>query len=164
MKFKKSIITVTLLLAVAGAAYAYWRFGNDTKEPTYLTAPVVKANIRQVVSSTGTLQAVTTVVVGSQVSGTIAKLNADYNTKVKKGQVVAELDQARFAARVEETRANVLSAQANLAKSKVALEDADRTLKRTKELKQRELVSQSELDAAQTTYDSARAQVNVTQS
>jgi HlyD family secretion protein len=164
MKFKKSIITVTLLLAVAGAAYAYWRFGNDTKEPTYLTAPVVKANIRQVVSSTGTLQAVTTVLVGSQVSGTIAKLNADYNTKVKKGQVVAELDQARFAARVEETRANVLSAQANLAKSKVALEDADRTLKRTKELKQRELVSQSELDAAQTTYDSARAQVNVTQS
>ena len=55
----------------------------------------------------------------------------------------------------------MLSAQANLAKSKVALEDADRTLKRTKELKQRELVSQSELDAAQTTYDSARAQVTV---
>jgi HlyD family secretion protein len=164
MKFKKSIITVTSLLVVAGGAYAYWRFGNETKEPTYLTAPVTKANIRQVVSSTGTLQAVTTVLVGSQVSGTIAKLNADYNSKVKKGQIVAELDQARFAARVEETRANVLSAQANLAKAKVALEDAGRTLKRTKELKQRELVSQSELDAAQTSYDSAQAQVNVTQS
>ena len=115
------------------------------------------------VSSTGTLQAVTTVLVGSQVSGTIAKLNADYNSKVNKGQIVAELDQARFAARVEETRANVLAAQASLAKSKVALEDAERTLKRTKELKQRELVSQSELDAAQTAYDSARSQVNVTQ-
>jgi HlyD family secretion protein len=97
------------------------------------------------------------------VSGTIAKLNADYNSKVSKGQVVAQLDQARFAARVEETRANVLAAQANLAKAKVALEDAERNLKRAKELKQRELVAQSELDAAQTAHDSARSQVNVTQ-
>lgn len=164
MKFKKSIIAVVLLLAAGGAGYAYWSMGTTSKEPAYLTAPVAKANIRQVVSSTGTLQAVTTVLVGSQVSGTIAKLNADFNSKVKKGQIVAELDQARFAARVEETRANVLAAQANLAKAKVALEDAERTLKRTKELKQRELVSQSELDASQTAYESARAQVNVTQS
>jgi len=163
MKFKRSIITVVLLLAAAGAAYAYWRMGSAPKEPAYLTAPVTKANIRQVVSSTGTLQAVTTVLVGSQVSGTIAKLNADYNSKVTKGQVVAQLDQARFAARVEETRANVLSAQANVAKSKVAVEDAERTLKRAKELKQRELISQSELDAAQTAYDSARSQLNVSQ-
>jgi HlyD family secretion protein len=163
MKFKKTIITVVLLLAAGGAGYAYWRMGNGPKEPPYLTTPVAKANIRQVVSSTGTLQAVTTVLVGSQVSGTIAKLNADFNSKVKKGDIVAELDQARFAARVEETRANVAAAQANLAKSKVSLEDAERTLKRTKELKQRELVSQSELDAAQTAYDSARSQVSVTQ-
>ena len=163
MRFKKTIITVVLLLAAGGAGYAYWRMGNGPKEPPYLTTPVAKANIRQVVSSTGTLQAVTTVLVGSQVSGTIAKLNADFNSKVKKGEIVAELDQARFAARVEETRANVSAAQANLAKSKVSLEDAERTLKRTKELKQRELVSQSELDAAQTAYDSARSQVSVTQ-
>ena len=128
-----------------------------------LTTPVSEGNIRQVVSSTGTLQAVTTVLVGSQVSGTIAKLSADFNSKVKKGEIVAELDQASFAARVEETRANVAAAQANLAKSKVSFEDAERTLKRTKELKQRELVSQSELDAAQTAYDSARSQVSVTQ-
>ncbi len=163
MKFKKTIITVVLLLGAGGAGYAYWRMGNGPKEPPYLTTPVAKANIRQVVSSTGTLQAVTTVLVGSQVSGTIAKLSADFNSKVKKGEIVAELDQARFAARVEETRANVAAAQANLAKSKVSLEDAERTLKRTKELKQRELVSQSELDAAQTAYDSARSQVSVTQ-
>jgi HlyD family secretion protein len=164
MKLKKFIIAAVLFLAAAGAGYAYWRMSSASKEPPYLTAPVTKANIRQVVSSTGTLQAVTTVLVGSQVSGTIAKLFADYNSKVTNGQIVAQLDQARFAARVEETRANVLAAQASLAKAKVALEDADRTLKRTAELKQRELVSQSELDAAQTTYDSARAQVNVTQS
>jgi len=164
MKYKKSMIALVLLLAAGGAGYAYWQMEGAPKEPPYLTAPVNKANIRQVVASTGTLQAVTTVVVGSQVSGTIAKLNVDYNSKVSKGQIVAQLDQARFAARVEETRANVLAAQASLAKAKVALEDVERTLKRTKELKQRELVSQSELDAAQTAYDSARAQVNVTQS
>jgi len=164
MRYGKPIITVILLLAVGGAAYTYWRVGSETKEPTYLTAPVAKANIRQVVTSTGTLQAVTTVLVGSQVSGTIAKLNADYNSKVRTGQVVAELDRSRFAARVEETRAALLAAQASLAKTKVALEDAERTLRRTQELKQRELVSQSELDAAQTAYDSARAQVNVSQS
>ena len=163
MKFKKAIIALVLLLAAGGAGYAYWRMGNGLSEPPYLTAPVTKATIRQVVSSTGTLQAVTTVLVGSQVSGTIAKLNADYNSKVTKGQVVAQLDQSRFAARVEETRANVLAAQANMAKAKVALEDAERTLKRTRELKQRELVSQSELDAAQTAYDSARSQLNVAQ-
>lgn len=164
MKFKNAIIAAVLLLAAGGAGYAYWRMGSVPKEPPYLTAPVTKANIRQVVSSTGTLQAVTTVLVGSQVSGTIAQLFADYNSKVTKGQIVAQLDQSRFAARVEETRANVLASQASLAKAKVALEDAERTLKRTAELKQRELVSQSELDAAQTSYDSARAQVSVAQS
>jgi len=163
MRFKKTIVAAVALSAAAGAGYGYWRMNNIAQEPPYLTAPVVRGNIRQVVSSTGTLQAVTTVLVGSQVSGTIAKLSADYNSKVTKGQVVAQLDQSRFAARVEETRANLLAAQAAAAKSKVALEDAERTLKRAKELKQRELVSQSELDAAQTAYDSARSQLNVAQ-
>lgn len=163
MKLKKIFITIVLILAAGGAGFAYWRMGNSPKEPPYLTVPVSKSNVRQVVSSTGTLQAVTMVLVGSQVSGTIAKLTADFNSKVTKGQVVAQLDQSKFAARVDETRANLLSAQATLAKSKVSVEDAERTLKRTKELKQRELVSQSELDAAQTSYDAARSQMNVSQ-
>jgi HlyD family secretion protein len=163
MKLKKLVFTVITLFLVGGAGFAYWRMGNSTQELPYLTVPVSKGNIRQVVSSTGTLQAVTTVIVGSQVSGTIGKLNADFNTKVTKGEVVAELDQSKFKARVDETRANLSAAQASMAKSKVAVEDADRTLKRVKELKQRELVSQSELDAAQTAYDAAKSQLNVAQ-
>jgi HlyD family secretion protein len=163
MKLKKLVFTVVALLLVGGAGFAYWRMGNSTQESPYLTVPASKGNIRQVVSSTGTLQAVTTVIVGSQVSGTIGKLNADFNTKVTKGDVVAELDQSKFKARVDETRANLSAAQASMAKSKVAVEDADRTLKRIKELKQRELVSQSELDAAQTAYDAAKSQLNVSQ-
>jgi HlyD family secretion protein len=163
MKLKKLVFTVVALFLVGGAGFAYWRMGNSTQESPYLTVPVSKGNIRQVVSSTGTLQAVTTVIVGSQVSGTISKLNADFNTKVTKGEVVAELDQSKFKARVDETRANLSAAQASMAKSKVAVEDADRSLKRVKELKQRELVSQSELDAAQTAYDAAKSQLNVAQ-
>src|SRR5262245_64816055 len=131
MKLRKGLITVILLLVAGGAGFAYCGMANSTKEPPYLTVPANKGNIRQVVSSTGTLQAVTTVIVGSQVSGTIAKLNADFNTKVTKGEVVAELDQSKFSARVEETRANLLAAQAALSKSKVTLDDAARTLKRT---------------------------------
>jgi HlyD family secretion protein len=163
MKLKKLVFMVVTLLLVGGAGFAYWRMGNSTQELPYLTVPASKGNIRQVVSSTGTLQAVTTVIVGSQVSGTIGKLNADFNTKVTKGEVVAELDQSKFKARVDETRANLSAAQATMAKSKVAVEDADRTLKRIKELKQRDLVSQSELDAAQTAYDAAKSQLNVSQ-
>jgi HlyD family secretion protein len=163
MKFKKTVSAVILVLAAGGAGYAYWRMGSAPYEPPYLTVPASRANVRQVVSSTGTLQAVTTVQVGSQVSGTIAKLSADFNSKVAKGQVVAQLDQSKFAARVEETRANLLSAQATLAKSKVTVQDTERTLKRTQELKMRELVSQSELDAAQTAFDAAKSQMNVSQ-
>src|SRR5919106_3059605 len=153
MKLKKLVFTVVALLLVGGAGFAYWRMGNSTQESPYLTVPVSKGNIRQVVSSTGTLQAVTTVIVGSQVSGTIGKLNADFNTKVTKGDVVAELDQSKFKARVDETRANLSAAQASMTKSKVAVEDASRTLARAKELMKRELVPQSELDTAQTAYD-----------
>ena len=75
--------------------------------------PVSHGNVRQVVSSTGTLQAVVTVQVGSQVSGTIDKLLADFNTKVNAGQVVAQLDQDKFKAAVDQARANILAAQAN---------------------------------------------------
>jgi HlyD family secretion protein len=113
------------------------------------------------VSATGTLQAVVTVQVGSQVSGTIAKLFADFNSKVTKGQVIAELDQGKFRAKVEEERANFVSAQADLAKVKVSLEDTQRTLSRTAELKKRELISQSELDQAETAHRAALAQIEV---
>jgi len=161
MKGKRILLIVFALLLIAGGGFGYWRMGNSSKESAYATVPVSRGNVTQVVSSTGTLQAVVTVLVGSQVSGTIAKLNADFNTKVKKDQVVAELDQAKFSARVDETRANLRAAEAGLAKSKVAVEDAARTLARTQELMKRQLISQSDLDAAQTAHDAAISQMNV---
>ncbi len=163
MKIKKFVFTGIALLLVGGAGFAYWSLGNSTAESPYLTVAASKANVRQVVSSTGTLQAVVTVQVGSQVSGTIEKLSADFNTKVKAGQVVAQLNQDKFRASVDQARANLLAAQANHAKAKVSVMDAQRTLERNRELRKRELTAQSELDAAQTAYDAAAAQLNVNQ-
>jgi len=163
MKIKKIVFAGAALLLIGGAGFAYWRnLGAPTESP-YLTVPVSRGNVRQVVSSTGTLQAVVTVQVGSQVSGTIDKLLADFNTKVNAGQVVAQLNQDKFKAAVDQARANVLAAQANHAKAKVSVEDALRTLERSRELRKRELMAQSDLDAAQTAYDAALAQLNVNQ-
>jgi HlyD family secretion protein len=149
------------MLFLASGAYGFWRYSNRTKEPTYIAAPVQTGDLIQVVTATGTLSAVTTVQVGSQVSGTIDKLFADFNTRVKAGQIVARLNQDKFNAAVDQARANLAAAQANAAKAKVSVEDAERTLKRNQEMMKRELLAQSEMDAAQTAYDAAVAQYQV---
>jgi HlyD family secretion protein len=158
---KKTVTLATGVVLVALSAVGFWRWGNGAKESPYVTVSAKKGNITQTVSATGTLQAVVTVIVGSQVSGTIDKLYADFNSKVKAGQVVAQLNQDKFKAAVDQAKANLLAAQSNLAKAKVAVADTQRTLQRNKELKKRDLVAQSELDTAQTAYDGAIAQLEV---
>jgi HlyD family secretion protein len=158
---RKRILAIVLLLVVVSAAVGFWSLGDGAKESPYVTVVVKKATISQVVSSTGTLQAVVTVQVGSQVSGTIDKLYANFNTKVKAGQIVAQLNQDKFKAAVDQARANLLAAESNLAKAKVSIADTQRTLARNKELMKRNLVAQSDLDAAQTAYDAAMAQLEV---
>ena len=156
------VIGIAVGLFLAGlVGLGFWFFRDGSKELAYVTGPVQKGDITQVVTATGSLSAVITVQVGSQVSGTVVKLYADFNSKVKNGQVVAELDQDKFKAAVEQAKANLLAAQANVAKAKVSVEDARRTLERNKELRKRELISQSDLDAAQTAYDAAVAQLEV---
>jgi HlyD family secretion protein len=158
---KRITISLLLLLAIAASAFGYWRWNNAPKEAPYVTVRAERGNITQVVSSTGTLQAVVTVLVGSQVSGTIEKLFANFNSKVSSGQIVAQLNQDKFKAAVDQARANHLAAQSNLAKAKVTVEDTRRTLERMRELRKRELTAQSELDTAQTAYDAALAQLEV---
>jgi HlyD family secretion protein len=161
MKRKRILLTLCTLLLLAGGAFGFWRYGNHAPESPYVTIPVQRTNITQVVAATGTLQAVVTVQVGSQVSGTIEKLFANFNSKVKAGDVVAQLNQDKFKAAVDQARANLLAARSNLAKAKVTVADAQRTLERNRELKKRDLVAQSDLDAAQTAYDAAVAQLEV---
>jgi HlyD family secretion protein len=161
MKHKRIFLLLGAILVLTGTGYGFWRWGSSPKESPYVTVPVQRGNINQIVASTGTLQAVVTVIVGSQVSGTIDKLFADFNTKVKAGQVVAQLNQDKFRASVDQARANLLAAESNLAKAKVTVVDVQRTLERNRELRKRELMAQSELDAAQTAYDAAVAQLEV---
>ncbi len=161
MKGKRIFVLVAAILVLAGTGYGFWRWGSSPKESPYVTVPVQRGNVTQVVSSTGTLQAVVTVLVGSQISGTIDKLFADFNTKVKAGEVVAQLNQDKFKAAVDQARANLLAAESSLAKAKVSVVDAQRTLERNRELRKRDLMPQSELDTAQTAYDAALAQVEV---
>ena len=116
---KKLIIGLGVMGAVMLAGYFFW--GSDASTPQYLTARVDRGNLRNTVTATGALQAVTTVQVGSQASGTISALYADFNSVVKKGQVVAQLDPSTAKAQVDQARANLQQAQASLANARAAV-------------------------------------------
>jgi HlyD family secretion protein len=117
---KKHLFIGTAGLAiVAAAAFYFW--GGNASAAQYLSAKVERGNLRNTVTATGTLQAVTTVQVGSQASGTISALYADYNSAVKKGQVIAQLDPAVSKAQVEQAKANLQQAQASLQQAKAAV-------------------------------------------
>ena len=161
MNRRKAIAWFAAASVIGLSGAGWWRLGDGPKEPPYVTTPAQRASITQVVSSTGTLQAVVTVQVGSQVSGTIEKLFANFNTKVKAGQIVAQLNQDKFGAAEDQARANLLAAQSNIEKGKVGVADTLRTLERNRQLREKELMAQSDLDAAQAAYDAAIAQVEV---
>src|SRR5581483_4827930 len=127
----KRAITVLLIVAAIGAGAGAYYIRRGSQEVQVQTAPVTRGEIVDSVASTGTLQAVTTVQVGSQVSGNISWLGADFNSIVKKGQVIAKLDPALFQASLEQSQASlnkatadVTNAQANLEHSRVMLTDA----------------------------------------
>jgi HlyD family secretion protein len=119
---KKLLLGGGFMAAVVLAGFYFW--ADDSSTPQYLTARVERGNLRNTVTATGTLQAVTTVQVGSQASGTISALYADFNSVVKKGQVVAQLDPAVAKAQVEQARANLEQARASLAQSRAAVINA----------------------------------------
>lgn len=153
---KTSLIVAAILCVVAIASYAYL---NRSPEITYKTVPVERGDIVATVSATGNLSAVVTVQVGTQVSGTIQKLYVDYNSRVKKGEPIAEIDPSLFNASVEQAQGNYLNAQANLQKAKVTLADAGRTLKRNKQLLADGIISQADYDLSETAWESAKAGV-----
>ncbi len=152
---KKYIIITLISVAIISAAA--WFMSQRSSKITYKTARLEKGTVISAISATGTVNPVTTVQVGSQVSGTIQKLLVDYNSRVKKGQVIAEIDPAIFLAQVEQARGNYLNAQATLQKARVVLADAKRTLERNKQLLSQGIVAQSDFDASQTAFDSALA-------
>ncbi|MCC7418081.1 MAG: efflux RND transporter periplasmic adaptor subunit [Acidobacteria bacterium] len=158
----KRTALILILAAAAGAAFWY----ADRRRPGGVqvdTAPLTRGPIVETVGATGTLQAVTTVQIGSQVSGNIRFLGADFNAIVRKGQVVAKLDPSLFQAQVDQARANLTRAQADLERNRVALDDAQQKLERARELDARSLLARSDLDAAQVALDAAVATVKSSQ-
>jgi HlyD family secretion protein len=120
---KKRIALVVLALAVFGSA-GYWYWGGQASAAPFMTARVERGNLRNSVTATGTLQAVTTVQVGSQASGTISALFVDFNSTVKKGQVIAQLDPATVQAQVSQARANLEQARAGLEQARAGVTQA----------------------------------------
>ncbi len=118
---KKKHLFVGALGVVVLAAAGFYFWGGQASAAQYLTAKVERGNLRNTVTATGTLQAVTTVQVGSQASGTISALYADYNSVVKKGQVIAQLDPAVPKAQVDQAKANLQQAQASLQQAKAGV-------------------------------------------
>src|SRR5438876_3599530 len=149
---KRAIIILLIIAAVGAGAGAYYMRRNGG-EIQVNTAPITRGEIIDTVGATGTLQAVTTVQVGSQVSGNISWLGADFNSIVHKGQVIARLDPALFQAAVEQARANLAKSKADVEHNQVALVDAQQKYTRAQELAARSLLPQSDLDAAKIAVD-----------
>ena len=187
---RRFIWLAIVVVVVAGGISAYFYAQSRGAAPKYRTAKTERGPLTAAVSATGNLNAVTTVQVGSQVSGQIRELFADFNTVVKKGQLIARIDPEIFdakvnqaqgeleaaqatvlnqAAQVEKARADVenarsalAEAKAQTAKSQVALVDSRRDFDRKSELMRKELIAKSDLDSSQAAHDSAAAQLEST--
>ena len=154
-----------LAILVVASAFAAFRVTKKT-DPEYFTAKVEKGDIRQVIEATGTINPVTSVQVGSQVSGMISKLYVDFNSKVTKGQVIAEIDPKLFEGAVLQAQADLQNAQALLAAAKANLAKDQATRQQNKldydravALQRQAVNSQQQLDQAKATYDGITAQV-----
>ena len=156
---KKLIITLIVLAVVAGSVGAYYKYRGPAEQARISMLAVARGDVIESVGATGTLQAVKTVQVGSQVSGNIKALYADFNSIVKKGQIVAELDPSLLQTQIEQARANLVRAQADLDRLKVTLDDARVKLKRNESLAARKLLAPQDLEAAQVNVRSAEAQI-----
>ncbi len=178
---RKYVVVGVVLLALVAAGYYYLGTGSSEDEEEYLTVDVTRGSVRRTVSSTGTLQAVITVQVGSQVSGRVQELYADFNSVVKKGQTLAIIDPANFEAQLERAKASLATAQAavkssdanllnrqaelisskaNVEAAQVTVEEARRQLTRSRELSKDRVISEQELENAQATRDQAKARLS----
>ena len=155
----KKLICAIIVFVVLGSLLAAARYRKNDVQ--YKTGPIVRGDIRAACTATGTVNPLTTVLVGTQVSGRIKEIYADFNSPVTRGQLIAEIDPATFEAQLEQARANLLSAQATVAKAKATSREAQRNLARKKELFQSSIIGKSELEAEETNHEVAKSQVGV---
>ncbi len=143
----KWVLMAGAVLAAGGIAF--WRVRAGAEKPvSYVTATVERGSVVGKVTATGTLSALVTVQVGTQVSGRLKELFVDFNSPVKKGQVLAKIDPELFEAALAQSRANEQAAEGNLAKAKAQAADSERKLGRAKQLADQKLIAQADYDAA----------------
>jgi HlyD family secretion protein len=160
---KRLVLILVAVLAVTASLAAYYRSSGDDVAPEYTTAAVSRGDVVETVEATGTLQAVTTVQVGTQVSGTIQSLHADFNSQVRKGQVIARLDPSLLQAQVEQAEATIVRLEADVERSKVALEDGEVKLRRAHQLLAAQLIPAIDVENAQSTVRQAQASLKAAQ-
>ncbi len=156
MKYFK-IITIIFVFILIFLLFFYTR--NDKSQSTYKTEPLKKGSIQEKVIATGTLNPVSNIIIGASVSGIIKQIFVDYNSIVKKGQILAIIDPEPFIAQLEQAKANLLIAEANLEKAKVSLMESENNHKRYKKLYEEKLISSSEYEKYYVLYKSALAQL-----
>ena len=158
------VLAAAAVLVVLGGGLWYWqRQKAAASEGAYRTTAVERGSIRVAISSTGTLSAISTVTVGSQISGQVTEILVDYNSEVKKGDVLARIDPKTYEAQIEQGNAQIASAQASLRQAQATLANAEVDYRRKAALVERQLVARSDVDLARAALDQARAQVNSAQ-
>ncbi len=158
------IVFGVAIVALLGAGALYWTSRKaDGAESAYRTATVERGDIRVAISATGTLSAISTVTVGSQISGQVTDVLVDYNSEVKKGEVLARIDPSTYEAQIEQGNAQIANAQASLKQAQATLANAELDYTRKADLGTQKLVAQSDVDLARAARDQARAQVNAAQ-
>ena len=164
---RRTLVRIGTLLAcvvLALAAIWFWhRHAANAGTGGYRTATVDRGDIRVAISATGTLSAISTVDVGSQISGQVTAVLVDFNDHVSKGEVLARIDPSTYEAQIAQGSAAVGSARANLASAQATLRNAQADYTRKSELAQQQLVARSDADLARAARDQARAQVNAMQ-
>lgn len=159
----KKIITRVIVLAVLAGGIAFLvikkPWAGDSDELKFQTVTVGKGSIAAQVTAAGTLSARSTVQVGAQVSGRVVELHADFNDKVKKGQLIAKLDDSVLRAQIDQMNAAYQVAVANMKRSEVAVKDAERQLARQKVLKDQSLIAGATVEQYETTLETAQAQL-----
>jgi HlyD family secretion protein len=154
-------IALACVLVVGG--WWWWQHRADSGEAGYRTATVEQGDIRVAISATGTLSAISTVTVGSQVSGQVTDVLVDFNDKVTKGQVIARIDPSTYEAQIAQGNAQVDSAQAQLRQAQASLRNAELDYQRKAALGGQQLVAKSDVDLARAARDQAQAQVGSAQ-
>ncbi len=159
----RQIGIVLAVIVLAGVGWKYWNARKAAEEGGYRTEAVQRGDIRVAISATGTLSAISTVTVGSQISGQVTDVRVDFNSPVKKGDILATIDPSTYQAQIEQGAAQIASAQAQLRQAQAGLRNATLDYQRKADLGRQQLVAKSDVDQARATLEQAQAQVNSAQ-